>query len=138
AILGLSRIPESARRPAMAVVVVSSIAFSWAFGDVPYSRKFNPRQFEMEARYAAFVPSLAQIPAGARVSAENGFPSHLSERRYIYDYNFEGVQDAQWVVLDYEGTYYDMTVFNAQVASVEAAGYDEVAGGYGLSLLRKR
>jgi hypothetical protein len=72
------------------------------------------------------------------VSAENGFPSHLSERRYIYDYGFQGVQDAEWVVLDYAGTNYDLAAFQAQVAAVASAGYDEVAGGYGLALLHKR
>jgi hypothetical protein len=48
------------------------------------------------------------------------------------------VQDAEWVVLDYAGTNHDMAVFDAQVAAVEAAGYDRVATGYGLALLRKR
>ena len=138
AILALARLPVSARRPVMAAVVASSIVLSWAFGDLPFSRKFDPSQFTTQSRYAAFVSQLAQIPPDARVSAENGFPSHLSERRYIYDYTFEGVQDAGWVVLDYEGTNYNLAVFDAQVASVEAAGYDQVAGGYGLALLRKR
>jgi len=41
-------------------------------------------------------------------------------------------------VLDYEGTNYSVTAFNAQVAAVEAAGYDQVATGYGLALLHKR
>jgi uncharacterized membrane protein len=138
AILALARLPESARRPVMGAVIASSLAFSWAFGDLPFSRKFDPNQFTTQTRYAAFVPQLAQIRPDARVSAENGFPSHLSERRFIYDYTFEGVQDAEWVVLDYEGTNYDFAVFDAQVASVEAAGYDQVATGYGLALLRKR
>jgi hypothetical protein len=71
------------------------------------------------------------------VSAENGFPSHLSERRYIYDFGFQGVQDAEWVVLDYQGTNYDLVAFQTQVASVAAAGYDEVASGHGLALLHK-
>jgi uncharacterized membrane protein len=137
-ILALARLRESAQRPAMAAVVVSSLFFSWAFGDMPFSRKFDPNQYTTQSRYAAFVPQLARISPEARVSAENGFPSHLSERRYIYDYGFEGVQDAEWVVLDYEGTNYDITVFQAQVTSVEAAGYDEVASGYGLALLHKR
>jgi hypothetical protein len=119
-------------------VVVSSLVFSWAYGDLPFSRKFDPSLFTTQSRYAAFVPQLAPITPDARVSAENGFPSHLSERRYIYDYGFEGVQDAEWVVLDYEGTNYDLTVFQAQVASVEKAGYEQVANGYGLALLRKR
>jgi uncharacterized membrane protein len=138
AVLALARLPQPARRPVMAAVLVSSLFFSWAFGDMPFSRKFDPNLFTTQSRYAAFVPKLAQIAPGARVSAENGFPSHLSERRFIYDYSFEGVQDAEWVVLDYEGTNYNLRVFDAQVASVEAAGYDQVATGYGLSLLHKR
>jgi uncharacterized membrane protein len=137
-ILALARLRESAQRPVVAAVVVSSLVFSWAYGDMPFSRKFDPSLFSTQSRYAAFVPQLDRIAPDARVSAGNGFPSHLSERRYIYDYGFEGVQDAEWVVLDYEGTNYDMAVFQAQVASVEAAGYNEVASGYGLALLRKR
>jgi uncharacterized membrane protein len=140
AILGLARLPASAQRPVMAVMIVSTVVFSWAFGDMPYSRKFDSTLFTRESRYAAFVPQLAQIAPDARVSAENGFPSQLSERRYIYEYGFEGVYDAEWVVLDYAGTKpkYDMAIFEAQVASVEAAGYEEVASGYGLALLHKR
>jgi hypothetical protein len=72
------------------------------------------------------------------VSAETGFSSHLSERRYIYDYYFEGTHNAEWVVLDYEGANYDLNAFNGQVAAVGEAGYDEVAAGYGLALFHKR
>jgi len=140
AILALARLPAAAQRPVMAAVVVSSLAFSWAYGDLPFSRRFDPNLFITQSRYAAFVPELARIAPDARVSAENGFPSHLSERRYIYEYGFEGVNDAEWVVLDYAGTLptYDLKIFDAQVASVEASGYDEVATGYGLALLHKR
>jgi hypothetical protein len=80
---------------------------------------------------------VAKIPSDARVSAENGFASHLSERRYIYDWGYEGVQDAQWIVLDYEGSNYDMAVFDSDVARVESLGYEKVASGYGLALFRK-
>jgi uncharacterized membrane protein len=138
AILALARLRESAQRPVMAAVLVSSLVFNWAFGDMPFSRKFDPSLYSTQTRYASFVRELARIAPDARVSAENGFPSHLSERRYIYDFGFEGVQDAEWVVLDYRGTNYDMNVFQAQVAAVEGAGYDKVATGYGLALLRKR
>ena len=119
-------------------MIASSLVFSWAFGDLPFSRKFDPNLYITQSRYEAFVKELALISPDARVSAENGIPSHLSERRFIYDFGFEGVQDADWVVLDYEGVNYDLTAFQGQVASVEAAGYEQVAGGYGLALLRKR
>jgi hypothetical protein len=122
----------------MVGVVASSLVFSWAFGDLPFSRKFDPNLFSTQSRYATFVPYLSRIAPDARVSAENGFPSHLSERRFIYDFGFEGLHDAEWVVLDYYGTNYNLPAFEAQVTAVEAAGYDEVAGGYGLALLHKR
>jgi hypothetical protein len=121
----------------MAAVVVSSLVLSWAYGDLPYSRKFDWSQFTREPRYAVFLPSLAAIPSDASVSAENGFPSQLAERRYIYDYVRENVQGAYWVVLDYKGAGYDLAKFDAQVAAVEADGYRLVASGYGLALLRK-
>ncbi len=137
AIIALSRIPARGRPIVMGAVVASSLAFSWAYGEMPYSRKFDPALFETQSRYASFVPALEQISPDARVSAENGFPPHLDHRRYIYDYGFEGIQDADWVVLDYEGTNYDLPLFQQQVSFVESHGYEEVASGYGLALLRR-
>jgi uncharacterized membrane protein len=137
-IIALAHLPKSAMRPVMAAVLASSLIFSWAFGDMPFSRKFDRSLFITQPRYSLFVRQLVRIAPDARVSAENGFPSHLAERRFIYDFNFEGVNDAEWVLLDYEGTNYNLGTFNAQVASVEAAGYTEIAGGYGLALLHKR
>lgn len=136
-IIGLSRLPAGARRYVAAGVLVSSLASSWGYGYLPWSRKFDPGLFETPARYAAFVPALAQIAPDARVSAETGFSSHLAARRFIYDYQFEGVQDADWVVLDYEGCGYNLATFQDQVAHVESLGYQEVASGYGLALFRK-
>lgn len=138
AIIALTHLPKSAMRPVMAAVLASSIIFSWAFGDMPFSRKFDRNLFTTQSRYALFARQLVRIGPDATVSAENGFPSHFAERRYIYDYGFEGTQAAEWVVLDYEGTNYNIAAFNAQVASVEAAGFVEIAGGYGLALLHKR
>jgi hypothetical protein len=136
-IIALARFRPSAQRAIAAAVVASSLLFSWAYGDLPYSRKFDWTQFSAEPRYAAFAPSVSAIPPDASVSAENGFPSQLSQRRYIYDYIHEGVRGADWVVLDYKGVGYDMAKFQAQVAAVEAGGYRLVASGYGLALLRK-
>jgi len=122
----------------MAAVLVSSLAFSWAFGYTPFSRKFDPQQFQTETRYAEFIPQLSLIPSDASVSAENGLTSHLSERRYMYDFTFEGVQDAQWVVLDYAGSGRNIEFFNEQVAEVVAKGYQQVGGGFGFALLKKQ
>ena len=137
AIIALARLPRSAHGYVAAAVLVSSLAFAWGYGDMPFSRKFDPTQFEMQSRYAPFVTELAQIPSDARVSAEDGLAAQMSERRYLYDYHFQGLQDAQWVVLDYAGAGYSMAVFEAQVADAESRGYSEVATGSGLALLRK-
>src|ERR1700687_3308996 len=137
AILALSRLREAVQRPVTAAVLVSSIAFSWAFGDMPFSRKFDLANFTTQPRHASFAPELARIGPEARVSAESGLTSHLSERRSIYDYGFQGVQDADWVVLDYAGTNYDMAAFRAQVAAVEAAGYEAGGTGQGFGVLRQ-
>jgi uncharacterized membrane protein len=137
AIIAMARLPKAAHRPVAMAVLVSSLIFSWAFGDLPYSRKFNPALFQTEGRYTDFVPILGQIPPGSRVSAENGLVSHLTERRHIYDWGYEGVQDAQWIALDYAGSNYSMGIFEADVARVESLGYQKVASGYGLALFRK-
>lgn len=137
-IIALAHLPKSALRPVMAAVLASSLIFSWAYGDMPFSRKFDRNLFSTESRYSLFVRQLVRIAPDARVSGESSFPSHLAERRYIYNYAFEGVHDAEWVVLDYEASNYNLTAFNVEVASVEAAGYVEIASGYGLALLHKR
>ena len=137
AIIGMAKLPPGARKYFAASVLASSLLFSWAFGDQPYSRKFDPTIFETEQRYAAFVPQLGQIPADARVSAEDDLTSHLSERRFIYSYDFEGIQDADWVVLDYALLNHNESAFESQVAAAEARGYVVVATGEGLALLRK-
>jgi uncharacterized membrane protein len=136
-ILALSRLPQRFWRWAMTAVVASTLLFSWAYGDLPFSRKFDSSLFRPETRYTEFVPALEQISPDAHVSAENNIGSHLAERRYLYDYGYQGAQDAEWVILDYAGTKYDMAAFNEQVAHVEAQGYLEVARGYGLALFRK-
>jgi uncharacterized membrane protein len=136
-IIAMARLPKAARRPVGAAILVSSLVFSWAFGDLPLSRKFDPALFQKQARYSNFVPHLAQIPTDARVSAEYALTSHLSGRRYIYDWGYQGVQDAQWIVLDYAGNNYNVEAFDRDVARVESLGYEKVASGYGLALFRK-
>jgi uncharacterized membrane protein len=138
AILAMSRLPARRWLPLMTAVLVSSLVFSWAFGYLPFSRKFDFSEFQTEPRYASFIPQLKAIPAGASVSGQYAFSSQLAERPRIYDYRFEGVQNADWVVLDFAGSRRNIEVFDEQVAQVEAQGYVEVASGYGLALLRKQ
>jgi uncharacterized membrane protein len=137
AIIGMSRLPPPSRRYVAAGVAASSLIFSWAYGYLPFSRKFDPGMFQTPTRYAAFLPALNQIAPDASVSAEGGLTSHLADRRLLYEYTYQRTQGAEWVVLDYEGTAYRIGVFEQQVREVEALGYREVASGYGLSLLHR-
>ncbi len=56
AILGLAKTPARLRSALAAAVLISTGAFSWTFGYLPYSRKFDANQFLADTRYAAFTP----------------------------------------------------------------------------------
>lgn len=135
AVLAIARLRGSAQPAMAAAVLVASLLIAWTFGDLPFSRKFDPGQFQTSDRYIAFTPQLAQIPAGARVCSEGGLTAQLSDRQYIYDYKLEGTKDAQWLVLDYAATGYDLSAFQAQLSAAKADGYVEIASGKGLALL---
>jgi hypothetical protein len=118
-------------------VLVSSLAFSFAFGDLPFSRHFDPRMFQQEPRYAAFVGNLDRIPPDASVAAENNLTPHLSQRRYIYNLEFEGPEDAQYLALDDAALRHSAAALQQQIAAFEAQGYRTIATGDGLALMQR-
>jgi uncharacterized membrane protein len=136
-ILALARLRPSFQRPVAAAVLVSSLAFSFAFGDLPFSRHFDPRMFQQEPRYAAFVGNLDRIPSDARVAAENNLTPHLSQRRYIYNLEFEGPEDAQYLALDDAALGHSAAALQQQIAAFEAQGYRTIATGDGLALMQR-
>jgi uncharacterized membrane protein len=137
-ILGLARLRPRLHAPVTAAVLVSSLAFSFAFGDMPFSRHFNWRAFQTEARYLAFAPSLARIPPDASVAAENNLTPHLSHRRSIYDLEFEGAQHADYLALD-EATFgRNAEAFRQQVDVFVSSGYRVIAAGDGLAILQRQ
>ena len=136
-ILGLSRLRPGVHGPISAAVLLSSLGFSFLFGDLPFSHHFDPNMFQTETRYVAFAPSLARIPASASVAAENNLTPHLSHRRLIYDIEFEGPQHAEYLALDDASLSRDRAAFARQVAAFEAQGYREIAGGDGLAILER-
>lgn len=136
-ILGLARLKPRMQGPISAAVLVSSLAFSLLAGDLPFSRHFAPSVFQTEPRYAAFEKNLALVPAGARVAAENNLTPHLSHRRYIHDIEYEGVQDAQYLALDYASLGRSQAEFQPQIEHLQAQGYLEIATGDGLALLHR-
>jgi uncharacterized membrane protein len=136
-ILGFARLPARYRPPVAVAVLTSSLAFSYLFGDLPFSRHFDLRMFRTEARYVAFTPNLARIPANARVAAENNLTPHLSQRRYIFNIEYEGVQDAEYVALDDAALQRNRAVFAEQVRELESQGYRQIATGDGLALMQR-
>jgi uncharacterized membrane protein len=136
-ILGLAHVRASWRGPVAAAVLASSLAFSFAFGDLPFSRHFDPHMFQSEPRYAAFVRNLDRIPADASVAAENNLTPHLSQRRYIYNLEFEGPENAQYLALDEAALDRSAAVLQQQIAGFEAQGYRTIATGDGLALMQR-
>ena len=93
--------------------------------------------FEPEARYAAFVRNLDRIPPDARVASENNLTPHLSHRRYIYNIEFEGAQNAQYLALDDASLARNAAALQLQIAAFEAQGYRTIATGEGLALMQR-
>jgi len=137
AILGFARVPRSWQGTVGAAVLASSLAFSFLFGDLPFSRHFDPHQFQEEPRYAAFTGNLARIPTDATVAAENNLTPHLSQRRFIYNLEFEGVQNAEYVALDDAALGRSAAALHQQIAFLESLGYTAIATGDGLALMRR-
>jgi uncharacterized membrane protein len=136
-ILGFARLRPSFRGPAAAAVLASSLVFSFLFGDLPFSRHFDVHMFEPEARYTAFAGSLERIPPDASVGAENNLTPHLSHRRYIYNLEFEGANNAEYLALDDAALGRNAAAFQQQIASFEAIGYRTIATGDGLALMQR-
>jgi uncharacterized membrane protein len=137
AILGLARLKPSLHGFLSAAVLASSLAFSFAFGDLPFSRHFDPHLFQSEPRYAAFVRNLDRIPPDASVAAENNLTPHLSQRRYIYNLEFEGPENAQYLALDDAALDRSAARLQQQIAGFEAQGYRTIATGDGLALMQR-
>jgi uncharacterized membrane protein len=136
-ILGFARLRPAFRGPVAAAVLASSLAFSFLFGDLPFSRHFDPRMFEAEPRYAAFVGNLDRIPADASVAAENNLTPHLSHRRYIYNLEYEGTVNAEYLALDDASLGRSAAALQQQIATFESHGYHTVATGDGLALMSR-
>src|SRR5205807_217221 len=80
------------------------------------------------------------IPLAASISSRDFFTTQVPERRLNYHLNGLDPCAAQYVILDYAdpSVNRDEQKHLAEVATLEAQGYDEVASGKGLSLLRHR
>ena len=155
-ILGFAtlRVSPSLRRWLAIAMLASAVAFSLVHGAIPFTPGFydaylrgNPDRapsegqlFVREPRYEPFLPAVSAIPADASISSRDFFTTQVPERRFNYHLNGLDPCGAEYVILDYAdpSVNRDERKHLAQVATLRAQGYDEIASGKGLSLLRLR
>ena len=142
AVLGMSRLRGRLRAVAAPGVLVASVALAYLYGDVPLGQKFDPSRFGMEPRYAALSAALVAIPADASVTASDFVAAQLAHRRYMREYTYQlGCGDAEYVILDVADPQTfarDRARFDRERDALRSIGYEEIAGGDGLSVLRRR
>jgi uncharacterized membrane protein len=155
-ILGFATLRGSAtvRRRLTGAMLASAVAFSLVHGAIPFTPDFydaylrgNPNRapsegqvFAREPRYEPFLAAVAAIPPDASISSRDFFTTQVPERRFNYHLNGLDPCGAEYVILDYAdpSVNRDEQKHLAEVATLEAQGYDEIASGKGLSLLRHR
>jgi hypothetical protein len=93
--------------------------------------------FQSEPRYAAFKGNLDRIPPDASVGAENNLTPHLSHRRFIYNLEFEGPYNAEYLALDDASLGRSAQALRQQIAAFESQGYRTIASGDGLALMQR-
>jgi uncharacterized membrane protein len=155
-ILGFARLANRPRlrRRLTGAILLSASVFSLVHGALPLTPGFydaylrgNPDRapsealvFIREPRYEPFLPAVAAIPADASISSRDFFTTQIPERRF--NYHLYGVDPcgAEYVILDYADPHVnrDEQVHLAEVEAITSQGYDEIASGNGLSLLRRR
>jgi uncharacterized membrane protein len=153
-ILGFATLPVGLRRRLTGAVLVSAVAFSLVDGAIPFTPGFydaylrgnrdrapsEGQVFVREARYEPFFAAVAAIPADASVSSRDFFTTQVPERRFNYHLNGLDPCGAEYVILDYAdpSVNRDLQKHLAEVATLEAQGYEELASGKGLALFRHR
>ena len=153
-ILGTAALSERWRRRVTRGVVASTLFFAFTFGGLPLSINFadaflrgEPDRassgqpiLAREPRYEPFLPAVRAIPPDAAVSSRDFFTTQLPQRRF--NYNLVGLDpcDAEYVILDYAAPSVnrDGAIHLAEVDAVKVLGFEEIASGEGLSLLRRR
>jgi hypothetical protein len=155
-ILGFAKLPERPRlrRRVTGAILLSAGVFSLVHGALPLTPGFydaylrgNPDRapseglvFVREPRYEPFFPTVAAIPPDAAVSSRDFFTTQIPERRFNYHLHGLDPCGADYVIVDYAdpNTNRDERAHLAEVEALKGNGYDEIASGKGLSLLRRR
>lgn len=155
-ILGFARLGPRWRGRFALLALASTLFFCVGFGGWPFSRDFddaylrgNPDRapsgssmFLREPRYDALLAQVHAIPPDVAIASSDFWVTQVGERRF--DYHLAAAApdpcDARYVILDYAdpGMNRDAARFAETRAALLAKGFDEVAGGTGLALLRRR
>ena len=135
-------------------VVLATVFFCLAFGGWPVSRDFesaylrgNPDRAPSgtpmilrEPRYDALLAQVHAIAPNVPIASTDFWVTQVGERRL--NYHLAGLDpcDAQYVILDYADPSLnrDLARFGEARAAMLAQGFDEIASGAGLALLRRR
>jgi len=153
-ILGVAGLSDRWRRMVTRGVVASTLFFAFTFGGLPLSINFadaflrgEPDRapsgqpiLAREPRYEPFLAAVRAIPPDAAVSSRDFFTTQIPQRRFNYNLVGLDVCDAQYVILDYAApsANRDVSKHLSDVEQVKTLGFDEIASGEGLSLLRRR
>jgi uncharacterized membrane protein len=153
-ILGVAALSDRWRRRATRGVVVATLFLAFTFGGTPLSINFADAFLRgepdrtpsgepivaRESRYGPFLGAVRAIPPDAAASSRDFFTTQIPQRRFNYNLVGLDVCDAQYVILDYAAPSVnrDLAKHLAEVDAIEKLGFDEIASGKGLSLLRRR
>ena len=141
-IIGLARLGGTVRRVAPVAMLASSLAFAYLYGDLPLAPKFDPSRFVPEPRYEAVEAPLRAIPADAHVSASDFVAAQLARRRFVSYYGYQHTcGTAEYVILDVADPQFirhDASRLAAEREALRSVGYEDVANGEGLVIMRRR
>ena len=85
-VYGVSRIAAGPRRTAAVVIVAASaLTSAYLWGPLPFARHGPPAHWSPRSTAVAEINRvIAQLPAGAVVSAYDGYVTHVDHRRRVY------------------------------------------------------
>jgi uncharacterized membrane protein len=153
-IVGFAKLSPRWRPRLTAAALMVTVFFCVEFGGWPFSRDFenaylrgNPDRapsgtsmLVREPRYDALLAPVHGIPTTMAVVSTDFWVTQVGERRF--NYHLAGLDpcDARYAILDYADPSMnrDLGRFDEVRAALIAKGFDEVASGTGLSLLRRR
>ena len=153
-IVGFARLGPLWRPRLTVAVLMVTVFFCVIFGGWPFSREFqdaylrgNPDRapsgvsmFAREPRYDALLTQVHAIPPDVPIVSTDFWVTQVGERRFDYHLAALDPCDARYVILDYADPSMnrDLARFAEVRTAMLAKGFDEIASGTGLALLRRR